>query len=524
MVIKNTTYVLRYRHWLIPAYLLALLCFIVLLSLVITGFRSDNAIELLSAFGLASYARNTLLVGIPVLLITQILGIGFARLFVQYRFFGRRLLFVLLILPMAIPSYIYAFLGLDMLQYGGTLYKTGLETASFLQLDASYFLLVLSLTLSNYPYVFIFAHTYFSRHSKAMFDATTCLRASSWHIFTKIELPLYKPVITVSSLIIFFEYINEFAAHNYLGYPSLSSVLYKVWYELGSFESAAMMSIILSIPSVIFLSLYLKRSFLNYGTQSHALPKIHPRPTRTGLTALIYIACSALIVVGVVAPMRELVQWSILYIRLQDLTRLFKATINTLSYIGIVLTLTTIVSTITSYGLHLNKRWNAPVLLILLFLPYALPGTVYAISVLATGTSLGMSRLSIGNMNLLFIGATMLRFVSVPLRTTSLALFQRNSRYEEVARSQGLSPHSVFFRLVVPLEFPFIVAASLFVVLDLIRELPITLALRTIQFESIAVYIYTLVENAQIHSVALPSLVLVTIGLIASSILSQRTV
>ena len=117
--------------------LIAVLLSLPLLGLFIPFFTegSGEAAQELSRQGtllhlwqtvLGEYVTSTLLLLIGVGLGVFVLGVGNAWLVANYQFPGKKIFEWALILPLAIPTYVMAYLFVDMLQFSGPI-QTGLR-------------------------------------------------------------------------------------------------------------------------------------------------------------------------------------------------------------------------------------------------------------------------------------------------------------------------------------------------------------------------------------------------------------
>jgi iron(III) transport system permease protein len=92
---------------------------------------------------------------------------------------------------------------------------------------------------------------------------------------------------------------------------------------------------------------------------------------------------------------------------------------------------------------------------------------------------------------------------------------------DHVARTLGRTRLQNFFAVHLPLLRPSLIAASLLVFVDAMKELPVTLILRPFDFETLATRVFTLSSLGQFESAALPALAIVAAGLLPVIILAQ---
>ena len=112
---------------------------------------------------------------------------------------------------------------------------------------------VLSITL--FPYVYLVAKFSFANNSRKIIEAAANLGINRSKLFFKCALPLCKPAIVAGLALVMMESIADFGVVHYLGIQSLSVGIYKSWFGLGDFSSAARLATILFIFSFIVLSI-----------------------------------------------------------------------------------------------------------------------------------------------------------------------------------------------------------------------------------------------------------------------------
>ena len=78
------------------------------------------------------------------------------------------------------------------------------------------------------------------------------------------------------------------------------------------------------------------------------------------------------------------------------------------------------------------------------------------------------------------------------------------------------------WRVHVPLLAPSLAAAALLVFVDVLKELPATFALRPFNFDTLAIEAYNLAKDERLAEAAVPSLVIVAVGLLPVLYVSRR--
>ena len=122
----------------------------------------------------------------------------------------------------------------------------------------------------------------------------------------------------------------------------------------------------------------------------------------------------------------------------------------------------------------------------------------------------------------LLIFAYVVRFLPQAVGACRSALLQVNPNTEEAARGLGAGPPKVFLRITAPQILPGMSAGLLLVFLTVMKELPITLLLSPIGFETLATDIWAATTEAFFARAALPSLVLVGLSAVAVFLMLDR--
>ncbi len=160
-------------------------------------------------------------------------------------------------------------------------------------------------------------------------------------------------------------------------------------------------------------------------------------------------------------------------------------------------------------------------------LGYAVPGAVIGVGVLiAVGAfdraADGLVQLVTGSGTGLVLGGTvgallyayLVRFFAVGFNPLEAGMAKIAPALGDAARVLGCGPTAVAGRVHLPLLRPALISAVLLVLVDVIKELPATLILRPFNFDTLAVEAFQLATTERLDGAALPSLVIVAVGLV----------
>jgi iron(III) transport system permease protein len=93
---------------------------------------------------------------------------------------------------------------------------------------------------------------------------------------------------------------------------------------------------------------------------------------------------------------------------------------------------------------------------------------------------------------------------------------------EDAARSLGAGPLATLGRVHAPLLASSLATAALLVFVDTVKELPATFALRPFNFDTLAVASFNFTKDERLAEAAVPSLVIVAVGLLPVLFVSRR--
>jgi iron(III) transport system permease protein len=462
-------------------------------------------------------------------------GIGTAWLVTAHDFPMRATLAWLLPLPLAVPTYITAYVYVEILDAGGRL-QTLLRSLMGWHSRADYLfpeirslggcILVLSFVL--YPYVYITARTMFLTQSACLMEVARTLGASRMQLFRAVALPLARPALAVGLALALLEALNDIGAAEYLGVRTLTVSVYTTWLNRGSLPGAAQIActMLAVVMGLIALERYGRRS------RRYAMPTRRPRVAqalrlspRAGVLA--FFACALPVLLGFLVPAAFLVQEVVARGLAQQLdVALLRHLATSLGLAagatGATLCLAVVVVTASRFAQH----QLTDSLRFLVGLGYAIPGTVLALGLL--GPLVGFDnllnavwRMLTGErLGLVVMGSTaaivlayMIRFL--PIATGSLtAGFERVSAgIDDAARTLGASSRELVLRIQLPLLRPALASAALLVFVDCLKELPATLLLRPLNTETLATLVYGYASRGAFEDGALAALVIVAVGI-----------
>jgi len=206
---------------------------------------------------------------------------------------------------------------------------------------------------------------------------------------------------------------------------------------------------------------------------------------------------------------------------------------NSFSLAGVAALLAVASALLLAYALRLRPGIAARAAHRIAGLGYAVPGVVIAVGVMAPMAKLdhwlwGLLQPSGAPAQLLFTGtviallyAYLVRFLAVALQTVEAGLARIRRSMDDAARSLGAGPGTTLVRVHAPLLARSLLAAMLLVFVDVMKELPATLALRPFDFDTLAVQTFNLAKDERLAEASVPALAIVAVGLIPVFLLAR---
>lgn len=535
------------RFWLLAAACITVVVLAPVLTLVTHAMQgSTEHWQHLLDYVLPHAMRTTLLLLLGVGVVVSLLGVGSAWLMTAYDFPTRRILGWALLLPLAVPTYIVAFAYQDILHPIGPVQGIlrdllGYSSPREFRLPDVRSLggAIILLGLVLYPYVYLSTRAMFATQSASLLEAGRILGASRRSVFFRVALPMARPAIAVGLSLALLETLNDIGASEFLGVQTLTVSIYTTWVSRSDLSGAAQIALamLVLVIALIVLERYGRR-FQGY-SQNQRSKSIQPNRLK-GVQAVFAMFLGWLpVLLGFIAPALYLMTESYKYLHITGAVsdQLLASAWNTL-YIalittGVTLVLALIVAWASRSARHSQVQgWQK--LLKLSTLGYAIPGTVLALglllpfvwidnlleSVIALFIDRAPQLLLMGSTSALVI-AYCIRFLAIGIGSIESGLARIPPSVEQASRLLGETPGGTLRRVHLPLLRPALGAAALLIFVDTMKELPATLLLRPMNFETLATWLYAEAARGTYEEGAIAALAIVVAGLIPVVLLAR---
>jgi len=495
----------------------------------------------LSRFVLPEVTWTSLQLMVAVGVISGVLGTTLAWLTAMCEFPGRRFFDWALLLPLAMPAYVLAFVAVGFLDYSGPFQswvRAWLGSSRWVPPVRSLGGAVLVLSLSLYPYVYLLARSAFLTQGRRALEAAQTLGYAPRQAAWRVGLPMARPWIAAGVALVCMETLADFGAVSVFGVNTFTTAIYRAWFGLFSIRGALQLAAVLMV--FVLLAVVLERysraaprfaSARDGGRDQRRYPL-----SRLGATLACGLACGTF-VVAFAAPMLQLIAWSVQRAA-GDLD---------MRYLGFVARSLTLAGTaavlIVSIGVllaYIQRRAATPIAsgaIRMATLGYAIPGTVLAVGILVPviwfknlvqawlrgWLGSDAPALLLQGTLLTVLLAYLARFLAVGFNPVDTGLQRVTRNIDEAAVGMGVSGVALLRRVHLPLLRTSIATAAILVFVDVMKEMPITLIARPFGWDTLAVRVFEMTSEGQWERAALPAAVIVIAGLLPVALLTRRS-
>ncbi|MGL4812065.1 MAG: ABC transporter permease [Beijerinckiaceae bacterium] len=530
----------------IATYGAALAALLPVVSIIVIALTTrDDSIAHMLGTVLPAALRDTFLLLAGVAIMTALIGTTAAWLVTAHDFPGRRALSWLLVLPLAMPTYIAAYIAVELFEPLGPVQQTFRWLTGYASARDYWFPSVrtlpgaiISFSLVLYPYVYLSARAMMMTQSASPLDAARVLGATPARAVREVALPLARPAIVAGLTLALLETLNDIGASEYLGVRTLALSIYTTWLNRHSLPGAAQIAcvLLLFVALIVFAEIYWRgaRAYMNSAKRPQPL---YATPLHGWKKWAACLFCALPVLAGFVLPVLFLIRQAYLVLRREGIPDGLVSQIGaTLIYAAIATLFIVLIGIAVALAVRRTRRRSVRVAATVATFGYALPGTVLALGLLwplawlDQTISAFLRHMLNTNATLLLIGsglalaiAMSIRFMSIGINGISSGLARLPHSLEESARTMGASDREILHRIQWPLMKPALAAAALIALIDTAKELPATLLLRPLGVETLATTLYENAARGQFEDGTVQALLLVLIGLAAALYLAAAS-
>ena len=483
---------------------------------------------------LPNYIVNSLILVTGVCLGVTLVGTCTAWLIANCRFPGHKVFGWMLILPLAMPAYVMAYVYTDFLEYSGPL-QTALRLIFSWENSNEYWFpevrshggAIILLSLVLYPYVYALARAAFSSQALSLLEAGRMLGHSPMKVFFSVSLPLARPAIVVGVTLASMETLSDFGTVDYFAVRTLTTGIFDVWFGMENQSGAAQIALVLL--TFIILLVWLERTSrkkqrVNANSRINSTLRLELKGWRS---ALAIICCGLPILFGFLLPAIILAIYSSYSFDLFKYADYLAYTGNTLFLATGTAVLCMMLGIFIGYSQRLSSHWSVKLATRISTIGYAIPGAALAIGLIISFGAMNEIIIPIsehfslsaqsfflsGGVVALFFAYT-IRFLAISVGSVESGLEKITPNMDMASRTLGSGPFSTLCRIHIPLLRPALIAGSILVFVDTMKELPATLILRPFNFETLATFVYQYASDELLVECAPAALTIVLAGIL----------
>jgi iron(III) transport system permease protein len=414
------------------------------------------------------------------------------------------------VLPLVIPSYVGAYLVVAALGPSGLLQDAlGVERLPSIYGFPGAWLV---LTLFTYPLVLLPVRAALQRIDPQLEDAARGMGRRPLATFTSVVLPQLWPAIGAGALLVALYVLSDFGAVSIMQFDSVTVDIYVTYKSSFDRTGAAGLGALLVVVMLGLLALNARVAgsrVVHRASPGALRPPPRYRLGRWRVPALCF--CAAVVLVALILPVGVLIYWAAKGISggaipLESVGALAGNSL-------IVAAAAAAAGAVAALAVALLAgRYPSPVtrgIERLSHAGYALPGIIVALALVFFATRAAPFLYQTLAMLVFALAVHYLPLATGPIRAS---LAQVSPRVEDAARGLGRSPLGVLRTITVPLVRGGALAGAALLFLHAVKELPATLILAPLGFETLATEVWNQTQFGFYEAGAIPALVLLLIA------------
>ena len=482
---------------------------------------------------------NSFWLALGVATFSAVLGVSLAWFTAVYDFPGRKIFSWGLLLPLAFPAYVLAFVTLGLFDFTGPVQTSlrswfGAELFWFPNIRSRMGVIIV-MTLAFYPYVYLLARNAFLTQGKRSLEAAQSLGLNSAQGFFKVALPMARPWIASGVMLVLMETLADFGTVAVFNYDTFTTAIYKAWFSMFSLSAASQLASLLII--IIFVLIVIEQKFrsrIRYAEtkQSSRMAPIILTGWKSWAVAGL---ASATLFFAFLLPITQLFIWAIDSFAEEFNQRYLGFLWHSLTLSGLSALLICVISTLMIYSVRRHPDMVSRIAVRIATIGYALPGVVLAVGIYIPlawvdnwFSQMAMQLFSIET-GFLFQGtfvvmliAYMTRFMAIGYNPIDSAMQRVTFSIDEASMGLGVSGWGMLQKVHLPILKGGIFTAATLVFVDVMKEMPITLMTRPFGWDTLSVRIFEMTSEGEWEQAALPAVVLVLTGLIPIIMLTRQ--
>jgi len=465
--------------------------------------------------------------------LTALIGIVTAWFVSAYEFPGRKWLSWALVLPIAAPAYIIAYVYADLLEFYGPVQSTLRQIFGWGQGDYWFPSIrnrvgaSLMLGFVLYPYVYLLARASFLLQSQSQWRAARNLGLNARQAFFRVVLPSARPAIAGGLALVLMETLADFGVADFFAVPTFSVGIFRNWLIIGDRPAAMKLASLMLMAGILLVILESSTRRGSTASSGQTLAQTE-RIKLGGMKAFVVtMICLTPVLIGLIFPVLRLLYHTVIQGDGMAAGQLFDFTKNSVTLaliIGFILLI------LAAFLAHVKRSHSSKVRdasIRVATLGYALPGALLAVGLLSPLSKFDQSLAKImqssfgWSTGLIFTGtilalvyALTIRFLTVSFNSVDSGFERIPPAMERASRSLGASWWRRLRVIILPLLRPSLITAFILVFIDVMRELPATLILRPFNFDTLATRVYWLASDERLSEASTAALMIIFVGVL----------
>ena len=475
--------------------------------------------------------ENTVILLMMVTLISGVIGTALAWVTSMYRFPGQRFFAWALMLPLAMPAYVLAFVTVGIVDFSGPL-QTALREFGFTTAIPSVrnvWGAGLVLSLAFYPYVYLLARQAFLSQGRRAIEAGQMLGLSRSKVFFRLALPQALPWVIGGLLLASMETLADFGAVSVFNVDTFTTAIYKAWFGFFSLTTAAQLAALLIgvVFIVVLFEQYWQAKRGNTVTQGSSQRFEASKPAKWGMALL----CTLVFLIAFLIPFLQLLYWTALNFQQDFDARYIDFVTNSLMIASMTTIFIAFLAIIIAWVKRQYPDKSTKLMSTLANLGYVVPGTVLAVGIFIPIAWLDNQLIAFGITSTQFLSGSVIvmllalstRFMTVSFQPVDRQLQRLTVNQEAAAKLLSDSPYQRWRQVMLPVLSPGVLTGLLMGFVEVMKEMPITLMTRRQGWDTLAVRVFEMTSEGMWGRAALPSLLIVLVGLIPVWILLRQS-
>ena len=475
--------------------------------------------------------KNTAILLLMVTVISGTVGTALAWVTSMYRFPGQRFFSWALMLPLAMPAYVLAFVTVGIVDFSGPLQTAlrdfGITTA--IPSVRNVWGAGLVLSLAFYPYVYLLARQAFLSQGKRAIEAGQMLGLSRSKVFFRLALPQALPWVIGGLLLASMETLADFGAVSVFNVDTFTTAIYKAWFGFFSLTTAAQLAALLIgvIFIVVLFEQYWQAKRGNIIAQGSSQRFEASKPAKLAMTLL----CTLVFLIAFLIPFAQLIYWTAANFQQDFDARYIDFVTNSLMIASMTTAFIAVLAIMIAWIKRQYPDKSTKLMTTLANLGYVVPGTVLAVGIFIPIAWLDNQLIAFGVTSTQFLSGSVIvmllalstRFMTVSFQPVDRQLQRLTVNQEAAAKLLSDSPFQRWRQVMLPVLSPGVLTGLLMGFVEVMKEMPITLMTRRQGWDTLAVRVFEMTSEGMLARAALPSLLIVLVGLIPVWILLRQS-